>query len=89
MMARAGASTGDAITAFFPDPGGEAAAAAAGHAIQAHLAAHPAVESPVGSFTIQAKVGIASGEHALMVVGRAGRSDYVFAGSGAFGCRYA
>lgn len=71
---------GDAVTAFFSDPGGQERALTAAHAIQAFMGSHPETVSPVGSFPIRIKVGIAAGEHVLLTVGEGRARDYVFAG---------
>jgi class 3 adenylate cyclase/tetratricopeptide (TPR) repeat protein len=71
---------GDAATALFQDPGGLERALEAARAIQAHMAENPEAVSPVGAFPIRIKIGLAAGEHVLLVVGEGAARDYVFAG---------
>ncbi|HPR63494.1 MAG TPA: adenylate/guanylate cyclase domain-containing protein [Thermoanaerobaculia bacterium] len=71
---------GDAVTVFFPESRGEQAAIHAALDIQSFMKAHPEVQSPVGTFPIRIKIGIASGTHTLMMVGQGNTRDYVFAG---------
>lgn len=69
---------GDAVTAYFPD---EATASHGALEIQSFFARHPEIQNPAGTFSISIKIGIASGKHLLMLVGKKGFQDYCYAGT--------
>ncbi len=80
-----GKFAGDAVTALFPVEDGDwhdaaLRAAACALAIQQRNHALGAAETPVGSFAMEVKLGLAAGTVLQMIAGTPRRAEFVFAG---------
>lgn len=72
---------GDAILCFFPGQQALVSTLAAAHEMQAAMTRFKNISTPVGNFMLAMKIGVASGEVLLGVVGKKSiRCDYIFAG---------
>ena len=71
---------GDAVTVFFPGADRETDAVEAARALQTMMADFQHVRTPAGEFGLGMKIGLASGECLLFLVGDEQGMDYVFAG---------
>ena len=72
---------GDAVTVFFPGEGALGRAHRAGLDLQTMMGRFAEVPTPAGPAALRMKIGIASGECRLFLVGDGERLDYVFAGA--------
>lgn len=72
--------SGDALTVFFSGPDHAQHAATAALAMQSHMDAFGALATPLETFTLRLRIGLASGEVVLAEVGSSERRELLVAG---------
>ena len=73
--------SGDALTAFFSGSDHAQHAASAALAMQSHMEAFGQLATPLGSFTLQLRIGLATGPVVLAEVGSSERRELLVAGT--------